>query len=98
GAVERSRCRIEVDMAQRTADAEVLIPAEQLVQGHHDGSAPAGIRGVHRSVLRGGAFVLEGEPRALLAQGERDPMRAAVPGATAFDVRALAPDAVRQAL
>src|SRR6266576_2264949 len=95
-AVECPGSRVELDMAQRAADAEVLFPAQQLVERHHDRAAPAGVGGVHRALLRGSAFVLEDELRPLLAQRQHDAIGAAVTRATALDIGALAPDAVGQ--
>ena len=66
-AIEGARRRIERHMAQRAADAEVLVPAEQLIQRDHDGAAPARIRRVHRTALRRRPFVLEDELCPLLA-------------------------------
>src|SRR5207302_5362031 len=97
-AIERPRRRIERDMAQRAADAEVLVPAEELIQRDHDGPAPARIRRVHRATLRRRAFVLEDELRSFFAERQHHAIRAAVAWATALDVRALANDAVGYAV
>ena len=96
-AVERARRRVEVDVAERAADREVLVPAQQLVDGHHHRAAPARVRGVHGAVLRRAAVVLEGEPGALLADREHHPVGTAIARPAGLDVGALLPLAVRQA-
>ena len=85
-AIERSRSRVEVDMAQRSGNAEVLVPAQQLVQRHHDRAAPAGVGGIHRTGLRRRALVLEDELGAGLAQGQHDAIAAPIARTAALDV------------
>ncbi len=96
--VERSRSRVELDVAQRPGDAEVLVPAEKFVERDHDRAAPAGVGGVHRAGLRRRAFVLEHELGTRLAQSQHDAIGAAVARTAALDVGTFAPDAVGQAL
>ena len=98
GAVERACRRIEVDVPERAAHREILVPREQLVDRHHDRAAPAGISGVHGAVLRRGAVVVEDQPVALLGDGDLHPVGAPVPRPAGLDVGAVAPGAVGQPL
>ena len=79
------------------ADREVLVPAKELVDGHHHRAPPPREGRVHGPVLGRAPVVLEGEPVAFLSHREHHPVGAAVAGAARFDVRPLLPLAVRQA-
>ena len=96
GAVERAGGGVEVDMAQRAAHREILVPRQQLVDRHHDRAAPAGIGRVHGAGLGRGAVIVEDQPVALLGDGDLNPVGAPVPRPAGLDIGAVAPRAIGQ--
>ena len=95
-AVEGAGGRVEVDVAERAADREVLVPAQELVDRHHHRAPPPREGGVHRPVLGGASMVLEGEAVAFLAHREHHPVGAAVARPAGLDVGAFLPFPVRE--
>ncbi len=83
-------------MTQRAANGEVLIPTQQLVEGHHDRSPPARVRGVHATVLGCGTLVLKNEGVATLVQYDLDPVHIAITRPATFNVSPITPGAIGQ--
>ena len=94
GAIQRAERWVEIDVAQRAARREVLVPTKQLVDGDDDRAAPPGIGGIHGARLRRRTMVLKGQLTAFLPDRQHHAMGRAVPGLGAFDVCAVLPYAI----